>query len=67
MPTVLNGANEIAVAAFLEGKIKFLDIPDLIEKTMEAHQSRSVDNIETIIETDTWARDTAGEVLRKWM
>jgi len=67
MPTVLNGANEIAVAAFLEGKIKFLDIPALIEKTMETHESRSVDNIETIIETDTWARDTAREVLRKWM
>ena len=67
MPTVLNGANEIAVAAFLEGKIKFLDIPDLIEKTMETHQSRSVDDIETIIETDKWARDAAVEVLRKWM
>jgi 1-deoxy-D-xylulose-5-phosphate reductoisomerase len=67
MPTVLNSANEIAVAAFLKGKIKFLDIPYLIEKTMEAHQSRPADNIETIIQTDRWARDTAGEVLRKWM
>jgi len=67
MPTVLNGANEIAVAAFLDGKINFLDIPDLIERTMEAHQSHTVDSIEEIIGSDKWARNTAREVLRQWM
>ncbi len=67
MPTVLNGANEIAVTAFLDGKINFLNIPDLIERTMEAHQPHTVDSIETIIETDKWARNTAQEVLRQWM
>ena len=67
MAAVLNGANEIAVAAFLKKNIRFLDIPELIEKTMEAHQPHPVDNIETIIETDKWARDMAGEVLRQWM
>jgi len=39
MPTVLNAANEIAVQAFLDGKITFLEIEDLIEKALEAHSS----------------------------
>ena len=38
MPTVLNAANEAAVAAFLEGKIRFLQIEDLIEKALTTHQ-----------------------------
>ena len=67
MPTVLNGANEVAVAAFLAEKIRFLDIPDLIEKTMDAHQLQPVDCMEDIIKTDQWARDMAMEELRKWM
>ena len=36
MPTVMNGANEMAVNAFLNDKIGFLDIADIIEKTMSA-------------------------------
>jgi 1-deoxy-D-xylulose-5-phosphate reductoisomerase len=59
MPAVLNGANEIAVASFLEGKIGFLDIPDLIEKVMDAHRPHPIDSIETVMEADTWARDKA--------
>jgi len=67
MTTVLNGANEIAVEAFLGGKIGFLDIPGLIEKTMEAHQKQAIDNLETVLASDRWARDKAKEVLNKWM
>ncbi len=63
MPAVLNGANEIAVESFLEGKIGFLDIPDLIEKTMEIHQSFPINNIETVMEADRWARNTARRIL----
>jgi len=59
MPAVLNGANEIAVASFLEGKIGFLDIPNLIENVMGAHRPHPIDSIETVMEADTWARDTA--------
>jgi 1-deoxy-D-xylulose-5-phosphate reductoisomerase len=65
LPTVLNGANEIAVEAFLEGKIGFLDIPELIEKTMETHQPHQVDSIETVIEADRWARNAAQFILKK--
>lgn len=59
MPAVLNGANEIAVESFLKGNIGFLDIPDLIEKTMASHKSHPIDSIETVMEVDRWARDMA--------
>jgi len=63
MPAVLNGANEIAVDAFLKGTIGFLDIPDLIEKTMGAHTHSPVETIEAVMATDRWARETA----RGWL
>jgi 1-deoxy-D-xylulose-5-phosphate reductoisomerase len=64
MPAVMNGANEIAVDAFLNGKIGFHQIPMLIERTMEAHRTSSIDSIEKVMEADSWARDTAREQLR---
>ena len=63
MPAVLNGANEIAVESFLKGNIGFLDIPDLIEKTMASHKSHPIDSIETVMEVDRWARDMARSIL----
>ncbi len=57
MPAVLNGANEIAVDAFLKGKIGFLDIPKLIEQTMEAHKPHPVESIDSVMEADSWARE----------
>lgn len=59
MPAVLNGANEAAVALFLQGTIGFLQIPSLIEKTMEAHTPFVIENIEKVLEADAWARKTA--------
>ncbi len=63
MPAVLNGANEIAVESFLKGDIGFLDIPDLIEKTMASHKNHPIDSIETVMEVDRWARDMARSIL----
>ena len=63
MPAVLNGANEIAVDAFLKGTIGFLEIPDLIEKTMDAHTHSPAETIEAVMEADRWARETA----RGWL
>jgi 1-deoxy-D-xylulose-5-phosphate reductoisomerase len=63
MPAVLNGANEVAVESFLQGKIGFLQIPILIEKTMEIHETFSIYNIEGVIEADRWAKETAEKVL----
>jgi len=65
-PAVLNGANEIAVASFLKGRIGFLDIPELIEKTVEMHKPYPTDSIEAVMEADKWARETAREFLRFW-
>ena len=41
MPATMNAANEVAVEAFLHGGIRFVDIPDIIQSTMEAHTPRS--------------------------
>lgn len=59
MPAVMNGANEIAVESFLNGRIGFLQIPVLIEKTIKAHTPFQPDGIEAIMEADAWARRTA--------
>jgi len=63
MPAVLNAANEIAVGAFLEGNIGFLQIPMLIERTMETHTVYNIDHIEGVMEADSWARHRAEEAL----
>ena len=57
MPAVLNGANEIAVDAFLKEKIGFLDIPRLIGQTMEAHTTHPIDRIDSVMDADKWARE----------
>lgn len=56
MPTVLNAANEAAVAAFLEGKIRFLQIEDLIEKALTKHQSIEHPSLSVIQEVDQETR-----------
>ncbi|MBI2339743.1 MAG: 1-deoxy-D-xylulose-5-phosphate reductoisomerase [Deltaproteobacteria bacterium] len=56
-PAVLNAANEEAVAAFLADKIKFTDIPRLIDKTIQAHQPFEVKSLEDVLEADRWARE----------
>jgi 1-deoxy-D-xylulose-5-phosphate reductoisomerase len=63
MPAVLNAANEVAVDSFLKGRIGFLEIPTLIEKTMEAHETFSIDAIEKVMVADNWARRMATELL----
>ncbi|MBO0722488.1 MAG: 1-deoxy-D-xylulose-5-phosphate reductoisomerase, partial [Blastocatellia bacterium] len=57
MPAVLNAANEIAVAAFLDEKIKFGDIPQLIRAACEAHEPQTAANLETVLAADKWARE----------
>ena len=58
MPAVLNAANEQAVALFLDEKIRFLDIPRLIEQTCDRYQSqnRPDPSLEDILAADDWAR-----------
>lgn len=52
MPTVLNAANEASVAAFIDGRISFLQIEDLIEQALSAHQSIANPSLDTIQEID---------------
>lgn len=56
MPTVLNAANEAAVAAFLEGRITFLQIEDLIEQMLFDHQIIKNPDLETIQQVDEQTR-----------
>lgn len=63
MPAVMNAANEVAVEAFLGGKIGFMAIAESIEKVMELHAPHDLRNIEEVLEADRWGRMTAREVL----
>ncbi|PYT01417.1 MAG: 1-deoxy-D-xylulose-5-phosphate reductoisomerase [Acidobacteria bacterium] len=58
-PATLNAANEVAVAAFLDGKIKFADIAKLIGSVLEKHQVRDADSIESILSADDDGRIAA--------
>jgi 1-deoxy-D-xylulose-5-phosphate reductoisomerase len=64
LPAVLNAANEIAVDAFLEGHIGFLDVPRLIEGTMERHSVADQATLANILEADRWAREESQRMIR---
>jgi len=55
-PAVLNAANEIAVEAYLDEKIKFTDLSEIIEKVLDAHDSSVDPSLEEILQADQWAR-----------
>jgi 1-deoxy-D-xylulose-5-phosphate reductoisomerase len=61
LPSVLNAANEVAVEAFLNSRIRFTDIPEVIRKTMERHFVVANPALSDILDADYWARTIAGE------
>lgn len=63
MPAVMNAANEIAVEAFLAGKIRFIDIAATIARTMDSHQPHMLNSIEEVLCVDKWAREKTREAL----
>ncbi|MFL6275120.1 MAG: 1-deoxy-D-xylulose-5-phosphate reductoisomerase [Blastocatellia bacterium] len=63
MPAAMSAANEIAVAAFLDRRIKFMDIPRLIGETMSAHATEACLSIEAVLEADRWARARAESIV----
>ncbi len=63
MPSVLNAANEVAVNAFLNGRIRFTEIPVIIKKTMDHHIVASDAELDVVLEADRWARKKAEEVI----
>ena len=64
-PAILNAANEIAVAAFLNGQIKFLDIAALVEATLTAYVPDAPANLEDLFSVDADARQYARAELEK--
>jgi 1-deoxy-D-xylulose-5-phosphate reductoisomerase len=65
MPTVLNAANEVAVKAFLDDRIRFNDIPVVIRKTIDGHIIKKISSLEDILVADGWARRAAASHIRR--
>jgi 1-deoxy-D-xylulose-5-phosphate reductoisomerase len=61
LPSVLNAANEVAVAAFVNRKINFLQITEIVSRTMDAHRVVLHPTLEQILEADAWARREAAK------
>ena len=59
LPTVLNAANEVVVAAFLDRRAKFSAIPRVVEETLSRSVQREADNLDTILDEDAAAREIA--------
>jgi 1-deoxy-D-xylulose-5-phosphate reductoisomerase len=65
LPAVLNAANEIAVNAFLNQTIGFMDIPKVVQQAMDAHRINSRPELSDILEADLWARASAEEFVKQ--
>lgn len=63
LPAVLNAANEIAVGAFLDGKIPFTGIARLVESTLATHRRLAIDDVPTALAVDREARARAVELM----
>ncbi len=63
LPAAMNAANEVAVAAFLEGSLSFTGIDTIVESVMNSHDREAVVSFEQLESVDAWARALAREVL----
>ncbi|MDQ3685662.1 MAG: 1-deoxy-D-xylulose-5-phosphate reductoisomerase [Acidobacteriota bacterium] len=63
LPAAMNAANEVAVGAFIDGRIRMTDIPLVIERVMNQHETRPVTNLEVVLETDKSARASAHSII----
>ena len=64
-PAVLCAADEVAVDLFIRRKIKFIQIAEIIEKTMGLHKSVPKPSLDDIVSSDKWASETALRIARK--
>ena len=64
-PITFNAANEVAVAAFIEGKIRFSGIADIVADVMQKSKTHDITCVEDIFEYDKQARNLAAEYLKK--
>ena len=65
MPAALNAANEVAVEAFLAGRIPFLAIGAVVEETLGRHRSSPAVHVEVILSADRWAREEARRITER--
>ena len=63
LPIVLNGANEVAVSSFLEGRLSFPDIARIVAETMAAHVPTSAETLQAIRDVDRWSREFAADLV----
>jgi 1-deoxy-D-xylulose-5-phosphate reductoisomerase len=63
LPAVLNAANEVAVASFLDRRIRFTDIPRVIESVMQEHETKPVGSIDQVLQVDARTRQRAQELI----
>ncbi len=66
VPAVLTAANDVAVEAFLAGRLSFLGISDVVESTLNAYSSKKYSNLEELLVADSWARDKAAHFVVKF-
>lgn len=66
MPCILNAANEIAVAAFLQRRIRFMDMPRLVSRVMETTPLIGNVTLDDLIATNEEARARAEELLKRF-
>jgi 1-deoxy-D-xylulose-5-phosphate reductoisomerase len=62
---VLNAANEVAVAAFVAGNIRFGDICATVERTIAGHRLQAHPSLDDLLEADRWAREAALAMISK--
>lgn len=65
LPSVLNAADEIAVEAFLNGRIKFIEIYRVIEKVVQRHKVLKDPTLDQIYQADEWAREESKRLIQK--
>jgi 1-deoxy-D-xylulose-5-phosphate reductoisomerase len=63
-PAILNAANEVAVAAFLENRIKFMDIPAIIDQIMQNHKAENIAELGEYVKIDQDARKNASDLIK---
>ena len=64
-PAWLNAANEVAVAAFLEGLIPWLAIADVLKATLDRHDGATAESVEAVIDADRRAREEARRAIER--
>jgi 1-deoxy-D-xylulose-5-phosphate reductoisomerase len=65
MPAVLNAANEVAVAAFLEERLSYQGIPRVVAATMGAHAPESLHSLAQVLGVNRWARECAQNLIAR--